>query len=367
MRTVVALYDRLDDAQQAVRALIDAQFNHEDITFIARDATGEYAEYVNQPGENRAAAGGSGLNAGAGEGAGIGAVIGGLGGLLLGLGTLAIPGIGPVIAAGPIIAGLAGASAGAIAGGLIGGLVDIGIPEEHANYYAEGVRRGGSLVMVRTQDQDAEKARQIMNRFNPVDIETHSRAWREVGWSRFDQNAQPLPSDQMEFNRESDDPAYRGQASTGTPPVTSGTAGRVGETTDRFSSGMDEHLTEDVYGKERSHNEVVDLPVTGSQVESEQETDVYQTTTGEGDWAHYDAMFNHDYMTRFGGGEYGYDYYQPAYRYGFDLAMNPRYSGYTWVQLEPEVRQDYERRGLRGAWDDVKDAVRYAWETVAGR
>ncbi len=241
-----------------------------------------------------------------------------------------------------------------MAGGLLGGLVNLGIPEEHANYYAEGVRRGASLVTIRTEDQDAERARQILNRFNPMDVESRARSWREAGWNRFDPNAEPLPMDQLEFNR----------TTTTSMPVTRDTT--VERDQDQFDSGMDEHMAQDVYSRERTHDEIVDVPVTGGSVE---QYDVYQTgeRAGVQDWPRYDAEFNQDYLTRFGRTGYGYDYYQPAYRYGYDLAMNPNYREYDWVELEPVARRDYERRGLPAAWDDVKDAVRHAWEAVTGQ
>jgi hypothetical protein len=83
---------------------------------------------------------------GAETGAGVGTAVGGAAGLLAGLGLLAIPGVGPVVAAGWLVATAVGAVAGAATGGLIGGLTGAGVSEDDAHVYAEGVRRGGSLV-----------------------------------------------------------------------------------------------------------------------------------------------------------------------------------------------------------------------------
>src|SRR5947207_11774476 len=99
----------------------------------------------------------------AATGAGVGAVVGGLGGLLLGLGALAIPGIGPIIAAGPLVAALGGAAAGAAVGGLIGALTKMGVPEEEAHIYAEGVRRGGTLVTVTADDANTDTIVSVLN------------------------------------------------------------------------------------------------------------------------------------------------------------------------------------------------------------
>lgn len=97
---------------------------------------------------------------GAGTGATIGGLVGGGAGVLAGIGMLAIPGLGPLIAAGWMVAALAGAGAGAAVGGIIGALTDEGLSEEDANSYAEGLRQGGTLVTVRCEDaEEAATAR----------------------------------------------------------------------------------------------------------------------------------------------------------------------------------------------------------------
>jgi uncharacterized protein (TIGR02271 family) len=120
------------------------------------------------------------------EGALAGGVIGGLAGLLLGLGAFAIPGIGPIVAAGPLVSALVGAGVGAAGGGLLGALVGWGIPETEAGYYAEGIRRGGTLVAVRAQEHQVDRIVDVMNMHNPVDIEERSEGWREAGWTGFE-------------------------------------------------------------------------------------------------------------------------------------------------------------------------------------
>src|SRR5512133_2766461 len=198
MKTVIGLYDHFEDAQQALNDLHDADFRSEDISLVARDSSGEYSRYFEDQRRQQMK---EDVGGGAAAGAGIGAVLGGLGGLLVGLGALMIPGIGPIIAAGPIATALAGAGVGAVAGGVVGALVDLGIPEEHAKLYAEGIRRGGTLVVVRTQDNLAEQARMLLNRFSPVDIENRAEDWRQNQWTGFNTSGQPLNADEMEFNR----------------------------------------------------------------------------------------------------------------------------------------------------------------------
>ena len=191
-KTVVGLFDTAAEAQSVVQELINSGFQRNDISLVANDAKGEYANYRE--------VGGTGSSAveGAGAGAVGGGVLGGVLGLLVGVGALAIPGIGPVLAAGPLAAlGAAGASTlvgagiGAAAGGIVGALVGAGIPEADAGFYAEGVRRGGTLVLVKSSDDMAQRAYDAMRRYGAVDVDERSGSWRESGWNSFDPNAEP--------------------------------------------------------------------------------------------------------------------------------------------------------------------------------
>lgn len=175
-KTVVGLYENGDTAERVVSELVDAGFARDNISITARAPEGAEAGHAGDTGDTKA-------GTGAATGAGVGAAVGGVGGLLAGLGVLAIPGIGPIVAAGPLVAALAGAGVGAAAGGLVGGLVGLGISEDHAGAYAEGVRRGGYLVIVDAADEDADRAAQILDRYDPVDIEQRATEWRQSGWT----------------------------------------------------------------------------------------------------------------------------------------------------------------------------------------
>jgi uncharacterized membrane protein len=193
--TLSALYDNATDAQNAVRDLVNNGFAREDISVVASDAAGEYARYEGEDipeGETL-------------DGAATGAVLGGMAGLVVGLAALAIPGVGPVLAAGPIAGALmaagVGAGVGAIAGGLIGALVDMGVDEEQATYYAEGVRRGGTLVTVQTEDHRVDEAMDILDSYDPVDLEERVSQWQEYGWQGYDPEAEPYTVDEVERER----------------------------------------------------------------------------------------------------------------------------------------------------------------------
>lgn len=174
MTTVVGLYDTFTDAQNAVDQLVSAGFMRDNLSVVSNNARGEYRVDT-----------GDDID-GAGAGATGGALVGGTIGVLAGLGAFAIPGIGPVIAAGPLLAGLAGAGVGALTGGLLGALTDAGISEDDAHYYAEGIRRGGTLVMANVDDNRADYARDVLNQAGAVNVEERASTWRASGWDRFD-------------------------------------------------------------------------------------------------------------------------------------------------------------------------------------
>src|ERR1700734_3845121 len=133
--TISRLYDNYADAQRAVQGLENAGVPHSDISIVANNSDSWYdsGKTLDRDGD-----GVDDRAEGAGKGAGIGAGVGGAAGLLAGLGLLAIPGLGPVVAAGWLAATAVGVAAGAATGGLGGGLKEDGGPEEEGPPYAEG-------------------------------------------------------------------------------------------------------------------------------------------------------------------------------------------------------------------------------------
>jgi hypothetical protein len=190
-KTVSALYDTYDAAHSAVSALEAYGVPNSDISLVANNVDNWHRE--------------SNAAEGAGTGAGVGAAIGGVGGLLTGLGIMAIPGVGPVVAAGWLVATAVGAvvggAAGAATGGIIGSLTEAGVPETDAHLYAEGVRRGGALVTARVADAQASDANAILQRYQAVDLNARGRLYRDEGWSRFDPAAPAYTSDQVARER----------------------------------------------------------------------------------------------------------------------------------------------------------------------
>ncbi len=194
IKTIVGSFDSFNEAHKVANDLRAAGFMDSDISIVANNAAGEYQS------DPRVAAAPDDASATA-KGALTGAVVGGGAGLAASLAGLAIPGIGPIIAAGPIVATLAGAGTGAVAGGLMGGLVDLGVPESHAQYYAESVRRGGALVTVRADEARADEVQAILREHGAVDIEGRVERWRESGWERFDEAAPPYSAEEIRRDR----------------------------------------------------------------------------------------------------------------------------------------------------------------------
>jgi hypothetical protein len=189
MRTVTGLFGSYSDARDAVTALEAAGIPSSDISLVGR----EVDESTN-------------AGAGAKTGAGVGAALGGAGGLLAGLGIMAIPGVGPVVAAGWLVSTLAGAIAGAAVGtatgGIIGSLTDAGVDEDDAHVYAEGVRRGGTLVTARVEDNFAAPVQAILSSSRIVNIGQRRLAYKQEGWSRFDETSPEFTEDEIIAERE---------------------------------------------------------------------------------------------------------------------------------------------------------------------
>jgi hypothetical protein len=200
--TISRLYNNHEDARAAVRALEDAGVAHGDISILASNADNWYSpdrkvdSYPDRDLDGRDDRGEA-----AGAGAGIGATVGGTAGLLAGLGVIAIPGVGPLVAAGWLVATLAGAAAGGATGSIVGALTQAGVGKEEADIYAEGLRRGGAVVSARVPENDGPRLQALMDRA-AVNIADRSAAYRRGGWKSFDPQATPYTADQIRRERD---------------------------------------------------------------------------------------------------------------------------------------------------------------------
>jgi hypothetical protein len=202
-RTVIGLIDNRDEAQKVIDELLGSGFERKDIGVVSgallREAQAAIAD------------------------ASRGMTLGGFAGLLVAATTLLVPGIGAVVAAGPGLTLLAGTTIGALAGGLISALRSRGVPEQDAELYAEGVRRGATLLTVNAKnDELAARAREIMKQHGAVDVGQRAAEWKRSGWKG-----------RMQGRPEAQPPAAGTQAPAGTagaqPAASANAAGPAAE------------------------------------------------------------------------------------------------------------------------------------------
>ena len=156
--TVVGIFDRVDYAEKAAREIKERGLRTDDISIIVKNND----ENGGQRGEGM-------TNDNISNGAVTGGIIGGLAGLLIGAGMVAIPGLGIIAAAGPIT-GLIG---GAASGGIIGGLIDLGIPEQESKRYETDIREGKVVFTMRTEEEKVEEIRNILQANGAERVNTH--------------------------------------------------------------------------------------------------------------------------------------------------------------------------------------------------
>ncbi|MBK8084013.1 MAG: DUF1269 domain-containing protein [Devosia sp.] len=201
MQTITGLFDTYEHAAAAMRALGEAGVRDTDISVVFRHDLPADPPEVPEPeavleASDGALATGSeaviepeadAVEDDATIGGEIGAGLGAAGGLLAGLGIIAIPGFGPVVAGGWLVAtalgAIAGAGLGAATGSLVGALTSAGVPEDHAHVVTEGLRRGGAVVTARVDARHAEAALAILQHAPGIDLEQRRRDYELEGWT----------------------------------------------------------------------------------------------------------------------------------------------------------------------------------------
>lgn len=177
---VYGIYRTRGEAEHGADQLIAAGFRNEDVSVLLQDNTGTkdfaHEKHTKAP---------EGTTAGATTGG----VVGGTLGLLAGIGALAIPGVGPLIAAGPIMGALAGIGSGAVVGGIVGALVGLGIPEFEAKRYEGRIKEGGILVSVHADNRDwSRRAKDILKETGADDVSSAGEASAD-----YEETDKPLP------------------------------------------------------------------------------------------------------------------------------------------------------------------------------
>ncbi len=195
-KMVLGMFNLRDNAEEAISELESLGYNPKDISIMMQDR-GEAREIGDSTGANVAE--------GAIGGATTGGALGAVAGLLIGIGAIAIPGIGGLLIGGPLATALglsgaaastlSGAATGAVAGGLLGALMGLGIPEDDARYYEEGIKSGGILVAVPTFTGREEEAAMVLTDFDATQVRT-----LEIHGSE-EESMMPRSSSRMEYGR----------------------------------------------------------------------------------------------------------------------------------------------------------------------
>ena len=282
-----------------------------------------------------------------------------------------------------------------------------GIPNDEAGFYAEGVRRGGAIVIARTHDSDAERAADIMAGHNPTRYEDRHAAYKKEGYAGYDASQDLYTAKEATAERErfADQKAERMKEieehmKIGKREVVRGgvrlhkyvetdveeetlrlreehvdvdrravnrpaTAADLSDAFEEKTIEMIERGEEAVVSKEAVVTGEVSI---GKEVNTREETvggqvrrvRVEVEQIADADFKREMPQFRTHYDKMYAGTDYDYNYYDPAYRYGYAAAGT--YGDRDYNSLERDLRTDYEGRyGDDSAWDDVKDAVRHGW------
>jgi uncharacterized protein (TIGR02271 family) len=287
-----------------------------------------------------------------------------------------------------------------------------GVPETEAHYYAEGLRRGGVVVLVDAADEQADRAVAIMEHppavaimERPPAVDRETRTGAEATRDRGHTGTREVETGDVKI------PVVEEALQVGTRPVQRGgvrlytrvTERPVEETVrlrdetvhverrpvDRPASDADfaaaqERTVEVTETDEepvvRRQARVVEEVVVSKAAEEHTETvrdtvrrtevEVEPVGAGQAREARgfdtYDADFRRHYTTGLASRGQPYEHWSPGYRYGYEMASDSRYAGHDWTAIEPEARHDWEARH-QGTWDEFKDTIRYAWDKVRGR
>jgi uncharacterized protein (TIGR02271 family) len=397
--TVIGVFHEREQAREAIDGLKNEGFAPEAISILSPDkqATQDMAE------ETGTHAGGA-----AATGAVAGGILGGLGGWLLGIGALAIPGIGPFIAAGAFATALGGAAIGAGVGAIAGALTGMGVPKEEADYYEGEVKSGRTLVAVRA-DGRYDEAQRLLRQHGAYDIESRDAASVAPVGTLADRRAAELSAASMRSAegeqtvqlREEELQARKqtvqtGEVAVGKEVVSEQRTLEVPVT--REEVFVERHPVEprpsDRPIDERA--ETIEVPVREEQVSLEKRAVVYEevevgkqhvqeTQQVSGTVRREEARIEREGNVPGGGGEMAswdkampayrtrwqqragttggkWEDVEPSYRYGWDLRNDPRYRNQSWNDVESDAQRDWTTMHPNSPWASARESIREAWE-----
>ncbi len=293
-------------------------------------------------------------------------------------------------------------------GTFVDALINIGVPRDDANFYAEGVRRGGTLLSLATSDDRGEKAADIMQKHDPVNIHGRADYWKtNENWHNFSAEAPALTEEELDQQRtvvpkvDEQLQVNKRQVGTGgirvrtyvTEEPVEKTVNLRKEKVDVERRKVDRPATQEDMDafKERTiripvvteeadvdkQARVTEEVVIHKDVDTEQQKvkdTVRQThvdteklgTQGKQvkgrDFDAYDDRFRKHFDQRYRGSNASYDQYRPAYQYGYNLGTTARYQNSDWNQVEPEAERRWEETNPNVSWDQVDEAVKTGFQ-----
>jgi uncharacterized protein (TIGR02271 family) len=333
-----------------------------------------------------------------------GGLLGGLGGWLVGIGALAIPGIGPFIAAGAFASALGGAALGAGVGAIAGALTGMGVPKEQAEYYEGEAKAGKTLVTVRTTDR-YEDAQRMLREHGAYDIEsrdgiaaTGNPTLQTAGAAqpaREGRETMQLREEELVANKQR---VQTGQVEVGKDVVREQRTLEVPVTREEVT--IERHPVDrrpsDAPIDERG--QTIEVPVREEQVQVDKRAVVYEevgvgkrevqdtqrvsdtvrreearidrdgdvrvgTASGTG-WDQAMPGYRERWQQRFGTSGNRWEDAEPGYHYGHEMRDRPEYRGRQWTEVEPEFQRDWSQRNPGKPWDRAKESVRETWENA---
>jgi uncharacterized protein (TIGR02271 family) len=278
-------------------------------------------------------------------------------------------------------------------------------------HYAEAVRRGSTVVAVNTDEQNAERAADILDSGGAVDIDRRAQSWKQRGYTGFQETAAPYTRDEIEKERRFYDkdhekhnvPVVQEEIEVGKRTVRRGGVRVfnrfVEEPVEKQINLREEHVRVDRRATDRPATEsdlrggetievteYAEEPVVGKRSRVVEEVMVDKETTNrtetirdtvrrknvdverfDGKDVDYSDDFRNDFQKRYASTGATYDAYAPSYQYGYRMASDDRYRGKRWEDVETQLRSDYERTYPNSKWEQMKDSIRYGWNKVTGR
>ena len=345
MGTVVGLFESRAQAVEAVAALKKARFPADDMSIVMRDS-GQAADVAVD----------AGITESSGDAAATGAIggglLGGLAGLVLGAGALAIPGIGPIIAAGPIAAMLTGGALGAATGGIVGALTEAGVPEEEATHYQSGVERGGILLSVKVPDGREAEAREVLEHTGPHDIDYHRSKWEKDPEYRYDIEAAPVAA-----------ASSKAKSSKGATKMATGTGKHedTKATVSTATGGTAGALAGAGIGA------VVGGPV-GAAVGAGIGAVTGSAAGGAIGYEAHEPALRSEYESSLKGKKgtaaHSWDEVSPAYKYAWESYDRPEYQGKSYSDVSTHLKKGWTGSG---SYDDYEPHIKGAWEKRASQ